>query len=336
MNDVILLQHEGFDGLVRVERPMPQPGKGQVLVRMHAASLNNRDLQIATGTYFGSPASAFVPLSDGAGEVVETGECVTRVKPGDRVAATFWQRWSGGGVEALDSHSSLGYPIDGMLQRYALFDEGGLVKVPAHLSYEEAATLPCAALTAWYSLVTMGHVKAGDTVLVQGTGGVSIFALQFARLNGARVILLSSSDAKLERAREFGVFAAINYSRTPEWHEAVREATGGRGVDHVIEVGGPDTMSKSLKSLAQGGQLNVIGYLAGKTGALDPIAILTKRVTLRGIPVGSREAFEAMNRAIAASGMRPVIDRVFPWSEIRGAFEYFATAAHLGKVVVTL
>jgi NADPH:quinone reductase-like Zn-dependent oxidoreductase len=226
----------------------------------------------------------------------------------------------------------LGGPIDGLLAEYAVLDEQAAVLAPRNLIDVEAATLPCAAVTAWHALVTEGGIKAGETVLVQGTGGVSLFALQFARASGARVIVTSSSDEKLERARELGAFAGINYRQTPQWSDAVLEITEGRGVDHVIEVGGPQSFAQSLKASARRGQINVIGYLGGKEGAINPLEIFTRQVRVRGIPVGSRESFEAMNRAIEVQNLKPVVARAFPWLDAAEAFRYLEEGAHFGKV----
>ncbi len=328
-----LPQHTGFDDLTLSEAETPRPGPGQVLVRLHAAALNFRDLAVASGKYFLSALPPdLVPLSDGAGEVMETGPGVARVKPGDRVAGIFMQGWIGGEREASHGTTALGGAIDGVLAEYRVFDAEGLVHVPDHLTYAEAATLPCAAVTAWNSLFTLNPVKPGQTVLVQGTGGVSIFALQFARAAGARVIATSSSDAKLERARALGAAEGINYKTAPEWEHSVRALTGGRGVDHVVEVGGPGTLQRSIASTAIGGHVGVIGVLT--RGQIDPLPILGGGVVLRGIFVGSRQMFEAMNRAIAQHKIRPVIDRVFPFEEAKAAYTYLKGATHVGKVVI--
>ncbi|MGK9170332.1 NAD(P)-dependent alcohol dehydrogenase [Inquilinus limosus] len=324
----------GLDRLRPAERPVPEPRRGEVVLRMRAASLNYRDLEIVHGTYHSEFELPMVPLSDGVGEVAAVGEGVTRVKVDDRVATTFWQGWVAGDFEGIERAVPLGGPGPGVLAEYVRLDADGVIPVPEHLTDEEAATLPCAALTAWTSLIAEGGLKPGDTVLVQGTGGVSIFALQFAVVAGARVIVTSSSDEKLERARALGAFGTVNYRTTPGWDEAVRDLTGGRGVDHVIEVGGPETFARSLAAIRTGGQINVIGYLGGKSAEINPVQIMFRRARIRGIPVGSRESFEAMNRAIAATGLRPVIDRSFPWTEAREALRHLESGRHFGKVVL--
>jgi NADPH:quinone reductase-like Zn-dependent oxidoreductase len=306
--------HFGLDALTLTERPQPAPGPHEVLVRIKAASLNYRDLMVVKGQYNPKMPLPRIPCSDAAGEVAAIGSDVTRVKVGQRVAAIFMQKWIDGEVDEAKAKSALGGAIDGLLAEYAVLHEDGLVAVPEHLSFEEAATLPCAGVTAWHGLVTEGHVKRGDSVLVQGTGGVSLFALQFALLKEARVIITSSSDDKLRRARTLGAHDGINYKTTPEWDDKVRELTGGRGVDHVVEVGGAGTLGQSLRAVRMGGQISLIGVLSG-TGQVNPLPILMKNVRVQGIFVGSREMFEAMNSTIARNEMRPIIDRVFPFAE---------------------
>jgi NADPH:quinone reductase-like Zn-dependent oxidoreductase len=317
-----------------------QPGPGQVLVRVRATSLNYRDLMIVRGVYNPKQTLPLVPLSDGAGEVTVVGEGVTSVVPGDRVAGTFVQDWTAGEFQQVYwSRSTLGSPLPGMLREYALLPERGVVKFPEHLSFEEAATLPCAAVTAWNALVTQGGIKAGDTVLVQGTGGVSLFALQFAKMHGARVIATSSSDEKLARAGELGADEGINYKKVPDWDSPARELTGGLGVDHVVEVGGAGTLERSLRAVRAGGTVSLIGVLtagADGVGKIDPMPILFKAATVRGILVGSREMFEQMNRGIAQARMRPVVDRVFSIEEARAAYEHLAGAGHFGKIVIRI
>lgn len=322
----------GIDSLQIVERAEPRPGPGQALVKMRAWSLNYRDLLLVKGQYNPKLKLPFTPLSDGAGEVVAVGEGVTRVKPGDRVAGIFMQTWLEGDVTEAKAGSALGGAIAGVAAEHLLFDADGLVHVPQHLSFEEAATLPCAAVTAWHALVTHGQVKAGDSVLIQGTGGVSIFALQFARLSGARVIATSSSDAKIAKVLQLGASDGINYKSTPEWGKRVRELTDGQGVDHVVEVGGAGTLGESLRAVRMGGNVSLIGILAA--GQFNPIPVLMKSVCVQGIFVGSRVMFEAMNRAIALHRLAPIIDRVFPLGEVRDAFRHMESAAHFGKIVV--
>jgi NADPH:quinone reductase-like Zn-dependent oxidoreductase len=273
-----------------------------------------------------------IPLSDGAGEVVEIGAGVTRVKVGDRVAGCFFQRWIGGPPEADTHLSALGGGIDGMLADYAVLEEHGVVKLPSHLSFEEGASLPCAAVTAWHALAEHARVVAGQTVLVQGTGGVSIFALQLARLMGAQVIVTSSSEQKLARAKELGAAHGVNYKATPEWDQAVVEASGG-GVDHVVEVGGPGTLARSLRAIRIGGKITLIGVLSG-AAEINPMLIFARRANLQGISVGSMQMFEAMNRAISASGLKPIVDKVFPFNDAPAAYRHLQSGQHFGKIVI--
>jgi NADPH:quinone reductase-like Zn-dependent oxidoreductase len=329
------LQHKpGLDSLTAVERPDPSPGPGQVLLRMKAWSLNYRDLLTARGSYGGPPPLGRIPLSDGVGEVVDTGPGVSRVKVGDRVAGCFMQAWLGGGIPPEAPGSALGGAIDGMLAEHVVLSEQGVVKVPAHLTDAEGACLPCAAVTAWNALVHAGGLKPGDTVLCLGTGGVSLIALQFARLSGARVVVTSSSDEKLAVATGLGAHATINYRAQPDWDKAVLELTGGRGADIVVEVGGAGTFEKSLAAVRLGGTVAMIGVLTGVAGPVSTAAILRRGVKVQGIYVGSREMFEDMNRAIATSGLRPPIHRSFGFHEARAAYDHLAGAAHTGKVVI--
>jgi len=323
----------GIDALKIVERPTPTPGHGQVVVRMRATSLNYRDLVIAKGG-LGKRERSLIPLSDGAGEVVELGPGVTRVRAGDRVAPIFTQTWLGGDI-GRNLPTALGGEIDGVLAEYVVLNQDGLVHFPDHLSFEEAATLPCAAVTAWNALITVGQLRAGDTVLVMGTGGVSIFALQFARITGARVIATSSSDAKLARLREMGATEVINYRTTPEWGKRTFELTA-HGVDHVVEVGGAGTLANSFEAVRPGGRISLIGLLTGFGGEFNPLVVLFKSVCFQGIRVGSREMFEAMNRAIAAAQLRPVIDRTFPFAEAPQAYRHLESGAHFGKVCIRI
>ena len=324
----------GLDNLVAGERPRPEPGHGEVLLEMRAASLNFRDILMVKGHYNPHQPLPLIPCSDGVGEVTAVGEGVSRVAVGDRVATLFCQKWRGGSPDKIKLRSTLGGPHDGTLAQFMVLSEHGVVKVPEHLSDVEAATLPCAALTAWSALVTQGSVGAGDTVLVQGTGGVSLFALQFARALGARVIVTSSSDAKLETVRKLGSWREINYVDTPAWGKAVQELTGGTGVDHIVEVGGAGTLQQSLAAIRVGGQISLIGVLSGNSVELNIIPILMQNVRVQGILVGSREGFEAMNRGIAQHEIHPVVDRVFPFDEAREALVYMAGGRHLGKVCI--
>jgi NADPH:quinone reductase-like Zn-dependent oxidoreductase len=325
----------GIEALTLTERPEPKPGPGQILLKLRAWSLNYRDLLVIKGAYNPKLRLPMIPLSDGVGEVAVVGEGVTRVKPGERVAGIFMQKWLEGEVNEAAGKSALGGALPGLLSEYAVLQEDGVVQIPAHLTDEEAATLPCAAVTAWHALVTEGRISSGQTVLIQGTGGVSLFALQFARLAGARVIATSSSDQKLERVRSLGASEGINYRSTPAWEERVRELTGGVGVDHIVEVGGAGTLGKSLRAVKMGGQISLIGILAG-VGEVNPLPVLMKNVRLQGIFVGSREMFEAMNRAIVLHQLRPVVDRVFGFADIKDALRHMESGAHFGKICVRI
>jgi NADPH:quinone reductase-like Zn-dependent oxidoreductase len=326
---------KGAGDLRLIERPDPLPGPGQVLVRVRAASLNYRDQLVASDTYFVGPNTRdLIPLSDGAGDVASVGSGVSRVRVGDRVAGCFFQRPLNAGLDAPPL--ALGSPLDGTLADYATFSEDGVVAIPEGLTYEEAACLPCAGVTAWHALFRAGRpVRAGDTVLVLGTGGVSVFALQFARAAGARVLATSSRDEKIQRLRAMGASDAINYIRTPEWEKEVLRATG-RGVDCVIEVGGGGTFARSVQSLARGGKVCLIGFVAGRDGDTSPFPLMYKAGSLHGIFVGDREMFEEMNRAIAVNQLKPVIDRVFPFEEAKQAFAHHASGQFIGKVVIQM
>jgi NADPH:quinone reductase-like Zn-dependent oxidoreductase len=318
---------------IRVEQAdTPKPGPGQVLVRMRAFSLNYRDLMVATGRYGGKPALGRVPLSDGAGEVVEAGPGTSRFKPGDRVASCFFPDWIGGDLQPEYRATALGGDVDGVLTEYRVAAEAGFVALPPGLSFAEGASLPCAAVTAWHALFGLAPLQPGQTVLILGTGGVSIFALQFAHSAGARVIGTSSSDTKLERAKQLGLDAGVNYRTHPDWEKQVLELTGGRGVDQVIEVGGAGTLPKSLTSSRIGGQVSLIGVLTG--GQIDPLAILWRSAMVRGVYVGSRDMFEAMNRAITQHGIHPIVDREFGFDEVPAAFRHMQGASHFGKIVI--
>jgi len=325
----------GAENLKIVELPDVTPGPGEALVRMRACSVNYRDLAVLRGAYGPGVKAPLIPLSDGAGEVVAVGPGVTRVKPGDRVAAAFMQKWIDGEQDDRKANSALGGSIDGMMAEQVCLNAEGLVHFPEHLSFEEAACLPCAAVTAWHGLVRSGGVRPGETVLLQGTGGVSIFALQFAKLAGARAIVSSSSDAKIERLRQMGADVTVNYKTTPDWDKPVRQATNGAGVDHVVEVGGAGTLPLSSKAVRRGGHIALIGVLTGG-GTFDPRLMMVKGVRLQGIYVGSREMFEEMNRAITLAGLRPVVDRVFTFGELHEALRYMESGAHFGKICIRI
>jgi NADPH:quinone reductase-like Zn-dependent oxidoreductase len=324
---------KGIDSLTPVEREVPKPGPREVLIRLHAVSLNFRDLLVASGIFPGGLKLPLIPFSDGAGEVADVGPEVSRVQRGDRVAGIFMQNWISGDVSPYVTRASLGGSVDGMLAQYVVLHEKGVIRIPSQLSYEEAATLPCAAVTAWNAL-TGWMSKPGISVLVQGTGGVSMFALQFAKLAGARVIVTSSSDHKLKRAAELGADDGINYKTNPDWDAEAVTLSGGIGVDHIIEVGGPATLGRSMNAVRVGGRISVIGLLAGPNATVSSMPILGKQIQVQGIFVGSRDMFEAMNRAIALHRLRPVIDRVFKFDQVRDALRYMQSGQHVGKIVV--
>ncbi len=329
-----IVSADGIDALSLADRPSPEPGPGQVLVRLRASSINYRDLLTVESPAGRNLPCPRVPNSDGAGDVVAVGPGVTRVTPGDKVATCFFQHWNNGGITPDGMASALGGALDGVLAEEAVLAEDGVVAIPRHLDYRQAATLPCAALTAWHALVEKGRVKAGETVLLIGTGGVSIFALQFAVMHGARAIVMSSSDAKRERASRLGAWQTLNYRETPEWPEAVQEMTGGVGVDHVIEVGGAGTFERSVDAARIGGHVALIGVLAG--GAVNPTAVMRKSLTVHGIYVGSRIMFEAMNQAIEAAALEPVIERTYGFDDARAAYHDMRAASHFGKLVIDI
>jgi NADPH:quinone reductase-like Zn-dependent oxidoreductase len=325
----------GMDHLQVATRPDPEPGPGQVLLRMKAASLNYRDLVVpgrGYGSYTGS--LPLIPVSDGVGEVVEVGAGVSRVKVGDRVCPCFNQGWIAGEPDLERMTQTLGGPIDGTMADLMCLPEGGVVKAPAHVSDEEAATLPCAALTAWSAIVTYDELRPGSKVLVQGTGGVALFALKFAKLLGTHVTIISSSDQKIARAMALGADAAINYTSTPEWAKATREITGGRGFDHIVELGGEKTLPQSLRCIRPGGTLSMIGVLSGGVLAAPLGLVVTRQVRLQGITVGHRDGFEAMMRAVGQHKVKPVVDRVFPFEGLKDALAYLKSGAHFGKIVI--
>jgi len=324
----------GLDGLaLNNSRAEPKAGHGQIVVRVRAAALNFRDQGVIKGAY-GYTKFPVIPLSDGAGEVAEVGPGVTQFKVGDRVAGTFFVNWTGGRIPPNAGHNSLGGMVDGMLTEYALLNETGAIAVPPHLTFEEAATLPCAALTAWNAVVETGRIKAGETIALLGTGGVSVFALAFAKMHGAFVVMTSSSDDKLARAKALGADVTINYRTTPDWDAALKTHIAA-GVDHIVEVGGANTLEKSMAAIRPGGAIYVIGALAG-AGAINPRMINRKGIRLQGIHVGSREMFSDMNRAIALTKLKPAIDRVFGFDDAKAAYAHQQAAGHFGKIVITL
>ncbi len=330
--------HEfGLDKLKLVETEGPIAGVGQVLVQFHAVSLNYRDVMVVSGTYNPRMKLPAIPLSDGAGEVVAIGEGVTKWQVGDRVMPLFAQLWFDGESSEEKRKTSLGAGSQwqGVLREYGAFDQESVVRIPAHLSYEQAATLPCAALTAWNALHVSGRVRAGETVLTLGTGGVSVFAVQFAKMAGARVIATSSSDEKLAKLQELGADETINYRTREDWDKAVLELTGRRGVDHVIEVGGAGTLARSISSVRIAGHVAMIGALTGAAG-FDPITVFMKAIRLQGIFVGSRAMLEDMLRAVDENALVPIVDRVFSFDEAREALKYMASGSHFGKIVVRI
>jgi NADPH:quinone reductase-like Zn-dependent oxidoreductase len=327
----------GIENLAVFDREKPVPQAKEVLVRFRAASLNFRDIMAVTGTYNPRMKLPAVPLSDGAGEVTAVGNGVTKWKVGDRVMPIFAQRWIDGDTTEEKRRTSLGAGAqwDGVLREYGSFDEEGLVRIPDHLSFEEAATLPCAAVTAWHALSVSGNLKAGQSVLTLGTGGVSVFALQFAKLFGARVISTTGNAEKETKLRSLGADEIINYKSREDWDAAVLELTGKKGVDHVVEVGGAGTLGRSLSSVRLGGHVAMIGALTGP-GDFNPITVFMKAVRLQGIFVGSRAMFEDMLQAIAVAQLKPVIDKVFEFDAAREAMQYMKSGAHFGKVVIRI
>ncbi|MEP6494429.1 MAG: NAD(P)-dependent alcohol dehydrogenase [bacterium] len=323
----------GLAGLVLRDHDQPTPGSREVLVRVRANSINFREISVLRGTYPLPVKPDVVMGADGAGEVVALGDQAQRFGIGDRVAAAMFPRWIDGAI-AWEYAPQIGGSLDGMMAEYVVLGEDALVRLPDYLSYEEGATLPCAAVTAWNALTGARPLRAGDTVLTLGTGAVSLFALQLARLFGARVIATTSSDAKGERLRALGADAVVNYVSTPDWHRAVRELTGGRGVDQVIEVSG-STLEQSIRCTALDGLVNFIGRRGEGPMMIDTNVLYSAICTVRVVFAGSRAQFEAMNRAMSVAGLRPIIDRVFPFDEVPAAFEYFERQQPFGKVVIS-
>jgi NADPH:quinone reductase-like Zn-dependent oxidoreductase len=325
----------GIAGLVVKEHDEPKPGPNEVVVRVKATSLNFRELMILRGNYVLPIKPDVIPVSDGAGEIVAVGSEVTRAKIGDRVVATLFPRWVDG-LFSWEVSAQIGGSLDGLLTEFAVLTEEAVVQIPEHLSFDEAATLPCAAVTAWSALTVGAPLFPGQTVLTLGSGGVSLFALQFARLFGARVIATTSSDGKAKRLKALGADSTINYQTTPEWDVAVRELTNGRGVDRVIEVGGAGTLERSLKSVAIGGQISQVGVLVDGPSTIDWNVLRRSFSTFQPIAVGSRAQFIAMNRAIAVNQLRPVIDRAFSFDDAVAAFRYYEAGQNFGKVIISL
>jgi NADPH:quinone reductase-like Zn-dependent oxidoreductase len=323
---------EGFAALRTVERTLPGLGPQDVRVRVRAVSLNYRDLRVLAGA--AKRKAPVVPVSDGAGEVVAIGPEVTRVAVGDRVAAGFFPTWLRGDLAEDHHRSALGGSVDGMLAEEVVLPETAWVRLPAYLSFEQAATLPCAGVTAWHALFEAATLRPGDSVLVQGSGGVSIFALQLARTAGAHVIATSSSADKRARLERMGARTTVDYRANPKWGDAVREATGGRGVDVAVEVGGAGTFDQSVRALRYGGTMSLLGILAGTQGPIDTYAVFHKNLRVHGVYVGSVAMFEDLLRVLDASKLEPVIDRVFGFAEVRAAYEHLQSGAHFGKVVI--
>jgi NADPH:quinone reductase-like Zn-dependent oxidoreductase len=323
----------GMDHLKLSTRPEPVAGPGQVVVKMTASSLNYRDLVVPNRGY-GSHTGTLplIPVSDGAGVVTEVGPGVRRVAVGDRVCPTYFQRWTSGEPDLERLTQSLGGPIDGTMTDYMCLSDEGVSKIPGYLSELEAATLPCAALTAWSALVTSGNTRPGDRVLVQGCGGVALFAVAFAKMLGAHVTVISSSDDRLSRVKALGADAGINYRSTPEWAKATREITGGRGYDLILELGGEKTLPQSLRCIRPGGTVAMIGILSGSAMATSLGLIITRQVRLQGVTVGHRDGFEAMLRAMEQHRIQPVVDRVFAFEELKEAMAYLQSGAQFGKV----
>ena len=329
-----IVSEGGIDALALNERRSPEPGKGEILVAVRASAINYRDLSTIEDPVPRGIIFPLVPNSDAAGEVIAVGDGVTRFKAGDRVAGCFFQNWSDGSISAAAMASAMGGPIDGVLAEEVVLNEAGAVHIPPHLSYEEGATLPCAGLTAWNCLVEQGGLKPGKTALFLGTGGVSIIGLQIAKMMGARAIITSSSEAKLERASGLGADELINYRENPDWQARVLELTDGAGVDVTIETGGGGTLEKTMQATRIGGTISLIGVLTG--GTINPTTVMRKSIRLQGVYVGSRRMFEDMNAALALNRVHPVIDQVFEFEDARTAYHTMRGAGHFGKLVVKI
>lgn len=326
----------GLDNLQMVQHQQPDPGPGEVLLKLEAASLNYRDLLVVQGLYNPRQPLPLIPCSDAAAKVEKLGPGVEHLQVGDKVCTLFCQNWPAGRPTRQRLRNTLGSPADGVLCSYCVLPAHGVSRYPEYLSPAEASTLPCAALTAWSALVTQAELSPGDTVLLLGTGGVSIWALQLAQVLGLRTIITSSSEAKLEQARALGADHTINYSTDKNWGKTAREMAGGEGVDLVVEVGGAGTLAQSLRSLRLGGQISLIGVLSGVEEPLGILPIVMGQIKVQGILVGHHDGFAAMCRALEKAKVKPVIDRVFPFLESRQAFEHLAGGGHLGKIVVDM
>jgi NADPH:quinone reductase-like Zn-dependent oxidoreductase len=336
MKAVRLTAPGSLDGLTLAEEPTPAVGRRDVLIRVHAASLNYRDTLIPKGLYPGPLKEKGVPLSDGAGEVVAVGGDVRRVKVGDRVTANCTPHWLAGPFLQEFHYNAIGMTADGMLAEYVVVDENAVLKLPEHLSFVQAAALPCAAVSAWSALTFGSPLSPGQTILVQGTGGVALFGLQIGRMFGAHVLAITSSEAKAERLRSFGAEAVVNYNTVPQWSDAVLELTGGAGVDKVVEIGGEATIEQSAACTRIGGEIGLVGFVTGFGGGLPPIAIMARSLLLKGIAIGPRVSFESLLSAMAVSQTEPVIDSVFPFLEYKAAYRHLESGSHIGKVVIDL
>jgi NADPH:quinone reductase-like Zn-dependent oxidoreductase len=333
---VRLTETGSYDGLALLDEAVPTPGPTDVLIRVHAASLNFRDTIIAKGTYPGPLKDRPVPLSDGAGEVVAVGREVSRIAVGDRVTANCHVHWIAGSLLPEYRNHSVGMTLDGMLSEYALLHENAILRIPDYLSYVEAASLPCAAVSAWTALHVAEPLRPGQTVLVQGTGGVALFGLQIARTFGARVLAITSSELKAQKLRKLGADEVVNYNEFPDWSKQILEITDGRGVDKVVEIGGEATIQQSAACTRIGGEIGLVGFVSGFGGGLAPIAIMSRALQLKGVSVGPRQNFEALLAAMAVSETRPVIDSVYPFTDYKDAYRHLESGSHVGKVAIEL
>jgi alcohol dehydrogenase len=327
----------GLENLAIREVPEPKPGPNEVVVRLRAASLNFRDLLAVAGGYGSTQKQEnLIPLSDGAGEVVEVGPAVRDWKSGDRVINCFFPDWQTGPARAGNFATDLGGRCDGVACEYRVFRENALVRMPADLSFVEAATLPCAAATAWHAIIEIGQIGPGQALLTQGTGGVSLFAVQFGVIAGAKVYATTSSEAKAERLHALGAAHVIDYVKDPDWGKSVQKETRGRGVEHVVEIGGADTFRQSLRAVAVGGTISVIGVVSGPRAELNIPVVIMQNVRIQGISAGSRSELVRMAEAVAQHHVKPVVDKVFPLAELRQALEYLKARKHVGKVCIEI